>query len=309
MGNRLPNGNKKNAIIPSTLSADIIECSDINKQLILKAPHRNTISERSDGILRSQNIDNNIPTTLDHSLSSSQKGAFLSSSSKSNSSRRSSSRTRLNLSTRTPALSFKQHPSSRMISIDSSDEIINQQSYSRAGSLVPSLSLDATKGDLLSMQRCPLDLETELDHPYDEMSHRTSIRMEYESSTARSLRRSASQNASRISLSTPIHSTSNTARRDNITGIITIPASSLSVAHINKSDDNLLSMLVSEIDSAAITPRQAFGINNVSSDSFKRPTALPSHLFAINDISDHDVDGILKQLDEEGDYYVGGSLQ
>ena len=147
-------------------------------------------------------------------------------------------------------------------------------------------------------------MEPDLDIPCDEMTHRISFRTELESTSVR-------RSMSKTNLISPIHSTShstfNTARRDNVTGIITIPASSLSMANINMSSENLISGYLSGTSSAAISPKNSFVVNSENRDSYKRPTSLPAHLFPINDNSDHDVDGVLKTLDEEGesDYFVG----
>jgi len=315
MGNRLPSGTKKNTIVPSTNS---IDCPDIHQLKGKNEPQRHTISERSDQkeynenqLFTSNNIDiSNTPTSMIDGSIPSQRGIpsnhSSKNSSKNNSSRRSSSRSRVNLSTRTPALSFKQHPSS-IISIESSEDIVSHQSYLNNGQ-----SLDTTRSlraqlmeDLVSSQRNPLDMDsTDVDVSGDEMMHKRSFRTD--------LTTSSSARHSKTDLISQIHSTVNTARRDVITGIITIPASSLSSQNINMALDNMISGLLSGTNSAECSPRNSFGpipIIHSAKESPKRPTALPAYLYAINDNSDHDVDGVLKNMDDaEGDYCVGGNL-
>ena len=286
MGNRLPStGTKKNTIVPSNIPDDTTTTNQIKGRNELQRQH--TISERSDqkehnnNILYTTNIDNNTPPTIllmDGSSSSLRR--IPSTHSSKNSSRRSSSRSRLNLSTRTPALSFKQHPSSR-ISIESSEDIINNYQMSME----------------ISRSQRAKEMMHNVDFGYDEMSHKMSARSEMTSAS------------SKVNLTSPIpstiHSTVNTARRDIITGIITIPASSLSSQNIHLAHENMISDLFADAPTSAdCSPRSSFS----AKDSPKRPIALPAHLYAIKDNSDHDVDGVSKTLDDEGDYFVGGDL-
>jgi hypothetical protein len=302
MGNRLPtSGIKKNTIVPSNTGT-----SEITNQFTFKndLQRQHTISERSDQKERNENllfISNNAPPTssleLDGSTSSKR------SHSSKNSSRRSTSRTpRVHLSNRTPALSFKQHPSSR-ITIEPSEEMTSHHSYQ-------SLSLDDRRSerakemvDVLSIQPCPLGIVS-LDLGYDEMSQKMSFRTELTS---------AMKNNFTSSIDSTMQSIDNVARRDVITGIITIPASSLSSQNLKLAQENMIcGLLTDDTNSLANSPRSFGEIDSVK-ESSKRPSALPAHLYSIKDNSDHDLErsdhGVMKNIDDdEGDYFVGGAL-
>jgi hypothetical protein len=163
------------------------------------------------------------------------------------------------------------------ISIELTDEILSDQ-----------MSMD-----VVTRSQRAKEMMQNVEIGCNEMSEKTSFRSEMSSTKSKQT----------TPLNSTIHSTVNTARRDIITGIITIPASSLSSQNILLAHENMICDLFDDPTSADCSPRSSFS----AKESPKRPTALPAHLYAINDEnSDHECDGVSKNLDDEGDYFVGG---